>query len=90
MIRTGWWTGWDKSVTERAALRAHVGATMEAYSYSAQHGLPVQFMSSPSCRMFWVGWNAFLIPEAVRREQTLVSALVARFSRHPLAGLGLH
>jgi len=84
MIRTGWWTGWDKFCDENGQPYERTLRTMEAYLMTARkHGLPVQFNVFAFLPDVLGGVNAFLDPEAVRREQTLVSALVARFRDIP-------
>src|SRR5215472_6529499 len=44
MLRTGWWTGWDKFCDENGQPYARTLRTLEAYLMTARkHGLPVQF-----------------------------------------------
>ena len=44
MIRTGWWTGWDKFADENGQPYERTLRTMEAYLMTARkYGLPVQF-----------------------------------------------
>ena len=44
MIRTGWWTGWDKLCDENGQPYERTLRTLEAYLMTARkNGLPVQF-----------------------------------------------
>jgi hypothetical protein len=90
MIRTGWWTGWDKicdgqGVPNERALRA-----LEAYLLTARkHGLPVQFNFFAFVPDVLGGKNPYLDPVAVRRQTTLVSKVVARFRDVPFVAWDL-
>ena len=84
MIRTGWWTGWDKFCDENGQPYERTLRTMEAYLMTARkNGLPVQFNVFAFLPDALGGVNAFLDPEAVRRQQTLVSSVVTRFRNIP-------
>ena len=84
MIRTGWWTGWDKFCDENGQPYQRTLRTLEAYLMTARkYDLPVQFNFFAFLPDVLGGTNAFLDPEAVRRQQTLVSAVVARFHDVP-------
>jgi len=84
MIRTGWWTGWDKFCDENGQPYERTLRTLEAYLMTARkYGLPVQFNFFAFLPDVLGGSNAFLDPEAVRRQQTLISAVVARFHDVP-------
>src|SRR5215469_16555857 len=84
MLRTGWWTGWDKFVDENGVPYERTLRTLEAYLMTARkYGLPVQFNFFAFLPDVLGGTNAFLDPEAVRRQQTLISAVVARFHAVP-------
>ncbi len=84
MIRTGWWTGWDKFCDENGQPYERTLRTLEAYLMTARkNGLPVQFNFFAFLPDVLGGTNAFLDPEAVRRQQTLVSSVVARFHDVP-------
>ena len=84
MIRTGWWTGWDKFCDENGQPYERTLRTIEAYLMTARkYGLPVQFNFFAFLPDVLGGTNAFLDPEAVRRQQTLISAVVARFHDVP-------
>jgi len=84
MIRTGWWTGWDKFCDENGQPYERTLRTLEAYLMTARkYGLPVQFNFFAFLPDVLGGTNAFLDPEAVRKQQTLISAVVARFHDVP-------
>lgn len=84
MIRTGWWTGWDKFCDENAQPYERTLRTLEAYLMTARkYGLPVQFTFFAFLPDVLGGTNAFLDPEAARRQQTLVSTIVNRFHDVP-------
>lgn len=84
MIRTGWWTGWDKFCDENGQPYERTLRTLEAYLMTARkYGLPVQFNFFAFLPDVLGGENAFLDPEAVHRQQTLISAVAARFHDVP-------
>ena len=84
MIRTGWWTGWDKFCDENGEPYERTLRTLEAYLMTARkYGLPVQFNFFAFLPDVLGGTNAFLDPEAVRKQQTLISAVCARFHDVP-------
>lgn len=84
MIRTGWWTGWDKFCDENGQPYERTLRTLEAYLMTARkYGLPVQFNFFAFLPDVLGGQNAFLDPEAVHRQQTLISAVVSRFHNVP-------
>jgi hypothetical protein len=84
MIRTGWWTGWDKFSDENGQPYERTLRTLEAYLMTARkYALPVQFNFFAFLPDVLGGKNAFLDPEAVRKQQTLISAVVARFREVP-------
>jgi hypothetical protein len=84
MIRTGWWSGWDKFCDENGQPYEHTLRTLEAYLMTARkYGLPVQFNFFAFLPDVLGGANAFLDPAAVRRQQTLISSVVARFHDVP-------
>jgi hypothetical protein len=84
MVRTGWWTGWDKFCDENGQPYERTLRTMEAYLMTARrNGLPVQFTFFAFLPEVLGGTNAFLDPEAMRKQQTLVGSVVARFHDVP-------
>jgi len=84
MIRTGWWTGWDKLCDENGRPYERTLRTLEAYLMTARkNGLPVQFNFLAFLPDILGGVNPYLDPEAVRRQQTLIASVVARFHDVP-------
>ncbi len=84
MIRTGWWTGWDKFCNENGEPYERTLRTLEAYLMTARkNGLPVQFNFFAFLPDVLGGVNPYLDPQAVRRQRTLISAVVARFRDVP-------
>jgi hypothetical protein len=84
MIRTGWWTGWDKFCDENGRPYEKTLRTLEAYLMTARrNGLPVQFNFFAFLPDVLRGDNPYLDPEAVRRQKTLIADVVARFHDVP-------
>jgi len=84
MLRTGWWTGWDKFCDETGRPYERTLRTLEAYLMTARKfGLPVQFNFFAFLPDSLGGTNAYLDPEAVRKEQTLISSVTTRFHDVP-------
>ncbi len=84
MLRTGWWSGWDKFSDENGQPYERTLRTIEAFLMTARkYGLPVQFNFFAFLPDVLGGMNSFLDPEAVRRQQTLISSVVARFHDVP-------
>jgi Beta-galactosidase len=84
MIRTGWWTGWDKLCDESGRPYERTLRTLEAYLMTARrYNLPVQFNFFAFLPEILGGANPYLDPEAVRKQQTLVSSVAARFADVP-------
>jgi hypothetical protein len=84
MIRTGWWTGWDKLCDETGRPYDRTLRTLEAYLMTARkYNLPVQFNFFAFLPDVLGGVNPYLDGEAVRRQQTLVSSVAARFHDVP-------
>ncbi len=60
MIRTGWWTGWDKFCDENGQPYERTLRTIEAYLMTARkYGLPVQFNFFAFLPEVLGGTNAF-------------------------------
>jgi len=84
MIRTGWWTGWDKFCNENGEPYEPTLRTLEAYLMTARKfGLPVQFNFFAFLPEVLGGVNPYLDPQAVRRQRTLISSVVTRFHDVP-------
>jgi hypothetical protein len=84
MIRTGWWSGWDKLCDESGLPYERTLRTLEAYLMTARkYNLPVQFNFFAFLPEVLGGANPYLDPEAVRKQQTLVSSVAARFRDVP-------
>jgi hypothetical protein len=84
MLRTGWWTGWDKLCDETGRPYERALRTLEAYLMTARkYDLPVQFNFFAFLPEVLGGTNAYLDPLAVRRQQNLVSSVAARFAGVP-------
>jgi hypothetical protein len=84
MLRAGWWTGWDKFCDENGQPYERTLRTVEAYLMTARkYNLPVQFNFFAFLPDVLGGANSYLDPQAVRKQQTLVSAVVARFHDVP-------
>ena len=84
MLRTGWWTGWDKFCDENGQPYERTLRTLEAYLMTARkHGLPVQFNFFAFLPEVLGGVNPYLDPQALRKQQTLVSTVVGRFHDVP-------
>jgi hypothetical protein len=83
-IRTGWWTGWDKLCDEDGHPYERTMRTLEAYLMTARkYGIPVQFNFFAFLPEILGGQNPYLDPQAIRKQQTLVSSVVARFHDTP-------
>ncbi|HUO33392.1 MAG TPA: hypothetical protein VMU43_00230 [Candidatus Acidoferrum sp.] len=90
MLRTGWWTGWDKICDEEGRPYERALRTLEAYLMTARrNGLPVQFTFFAFLPDILGGQNSYLDPQAVRRETNLISSVVARFHDVPFVAWDL-
>ena len=84
MVRTGWWTGWDKFCNENGEPYERTSRTLEAYLMTARkNGLPIQFNFFAFLPDVLGGVNPYLDPEAVRQQRTLISSIVTRFHDVP-------
>jgi len=84
MIRTGWWTGWDKFCDENGKPYERTLRTLEAYLMTARkNGLPVQFNFFAFLPDVLGGANAYFDPDEVRKEQALIGGVTARFRDVP-------
>jgi hypothetical protein len=84
IIRSGWWTGWDKFCDENGQPYDRTLRTIEAFLMTARrNGLPVQFNFFAFLPDVLGGVNPYLDPQAIRKQRTLISAVVARFHDVP-------
>ena len=84
MIRTGWWTGWDKFCDENGVPYERTLRTLEAYLMTARkHGLPVQFNFFAFLPEVLGGGSPYLDTEAFGKQRTLVASVAARFRDVP-------
>jgi hypothetical protein len=84
MIRSGWWTGWDKFFDENGQPYEQMLRTMEAFLMTARkNNLPVQFNFFAFLPDVLAGANPYLDPEAIHKQQTLLSAVTTRFHDVP-------
>jgi Beta-galactosidase len=84
MIRSGWWTGWDKLCDESGRPYERTLRTLEAYLMTAhKYGLPVQFNLFAFLPEVLGGSSPYLDPVALRRQHTLVQTLAVRFHDVP-------
>jgi len=90
MLRTGWWTGWDKFADENGVPYERTLRTIEAYLMTARkYGLPVQFNFFAFLPEVLGGVNPYLDPEAVRKQKTLITTVAARFRDVPFLAYDL-
>lgn len=84
MLRTGWWTGWDKFCDENGNPYERTLRTFEAFLMTARkYDLPVQFNFFAFLPDVFVGANAYLDPDEIRKEANLIGAVTARFHDVP-------
>lgn len=84
MVRSGWWTGWDKFCNENGQPYERTLRTLEAFLMTARkNGLPLQFNFFAFLPDVLSGVNPYLDPESVRKQRTLISSVVARFHDVP-------
>jgi hypothetical protein len=84
MLRTGWWSAWDQVMKQSGVVREEALRTMEAYLMTARHnGLAVQFNLFAFIPEVLGGENAYLDPEAIRRQKEMIVPFVERFHDVP-------
>ena len=84
MIRTGLWTAWDQVMKEPGVVQESALRNLEAFLLTAQrYNIPVQFTFFAFIPDNFGGANPYLDPEAVRRQQDYITAIVARFKDVP-------
>lgn len=90
MLRTGWWTGWDKVCDEEGRPYERTLRTLEAYLMTARrNSLPVQFNFFAFLPDILGGQNSYLDPQAIRRQTNLISMVTARFYDVPFVAWDL-
>lgn len=84
MIRTGLWTAWDQVMKEPGVVQDSALRNLEAFLLTARrYKIPVQFTFFAFIPDNFGGANPYLDPEAVRRQQDYMTAIVARFTDVP-------
>jgi hypothetical protein len=84
MLRSGWWTGWDKLCDESGRPYERTLRTLEGYLMTARkYGLPVQFNIFAFLPEVLGGTSPYLDPVALQRQHTLVQAVATRFRDVP-------
>jgi hypothetical protein len=84
ILRTGFWTDWDKLTGDTGVASERTRRTMEAFLMTARkHGLPVQFNLFAFMPEVFGGINPYLDPEAVQKQQKFVASMVQPFARVP-------
>jgi len=84
MLRTGWWTAWDRVLPEGSSPNENALRSVEAFLLTSRaHDLPVQFTVFAFAPEVLGGANPYLDPDALRRQRDLVLALVERFRDAP-------
>jgi hypothetical protein len=83
MLRTGWWTGWNR-LTENGVAGEKSLRAMEAYLLTARtHRLPVQFTFFAFVPEVLGGQNPYLDPAAIAAQEKLIDSVVTRFHDVP-------
>jgi aryl-phospho-beta-D-glucosidase BglC (GH1 family) len=84
MIRTGLWTAWDQVMKEPGVIQDSALRNLEAFLMTARrYNIPVQFTFFAFIPDNFGGANPYLDPEAIRRQQDYMTAIVARFKDVP-------
>ena len=84
MIRTGLWTAWDQVMKEPGVVQESALRNLEAFFMTARrYNIPVQFTFFAFIPDNFGGANPYLDPEAVRRQQDYITAIVSRFKDVP-------
>ena len=84
MIRTGLWTAWDQVMKEPGVVQEAALRNLEAFLMTARrYNVPVQFTFFAFIPDNFDGANPYLDPEAVRRQQDFITAIVSRFKDVP-------
>jgi hypothetical protein len=84
IIRTGLWTAWDQVMKEPGVVQDSALRNLEALFMTARrYNIPVQFTFFAFIPDNFGGANPYLDPEAVRRQQDYMTAIVSRFKNVP-------
>ncbi len=84
MVRTGLWTAWDQVMKEPGVVQESALRNLEAFFLTAQrYNIPVQFTFFAFIPDNFGGANPYLDPEAIRRQQDYITAIVSRFKGLP-------
>ena len=84
MIRTGLWTAWDQVMKEPGVVQESALRNLEAFLMTARrYNIPVQFTFFAFIPDTFGGANPYLDPEAVRRQEGYITAIVSRFKNVP-------
>ena len=84
MVRTGLWTAWDQVMKEPGVIHDSAMRNLEAFLLTARrYNIPVQFTFFAFTSDNFGGANPYLDPEAVRRQQEFITAIVTRFKDVP-------
>jgi hypothetical protein len=90
MLRTGWWSAWDKLCDGRGRAHDRTVRTLEAYLMTARrHRLPVQFTFFAFLPDVLGGSNAYFDPLALRKQRALIQSVVEPFHDVPFLALDL-
>jgi len=83
MLRTGWWSAWDQVIKD-GVVHEEMLRALEAFLMTARKNhMPVQFTFFAFIPEVLGGANAYLDPEALRRQKELLLAVVERFKDVP-------
>lgn len=90
MLRTGWWTAWDKLCDESGEPYERTLRVLEAYLMTARkHALPVQLNFFAFLPEVLGGSNAYLDPAAIRRQKAFYAGVARRFHYVPFLAFDL-
>lgn len=84
MIRTGWWSGWDKLLQEDGRPHEATLRAVEAFLMTAhRHQLPVQFNLFAFLPWLVPNTNSYLDAANLDRQKALLRCLASRFGQVP-------
>lgn len=83
ILRTGWWSGWDRLIENGVATEKSLRA-LEAYLLTARkYKLPVQFNFYAFTPELFGGRNPYLDPTSIASQQNVIRSVVQRFHDVP-------